>query len=514
MTDAMLAATDSAQRALALVGRLARILNGGLPPEDTLRSVAAAIHEDLAASAVLIWRREANATTFYALGVPPVDRAAVSLDDLPVAAPGAVRIPLAQSGIRLGMLEVVPAEGAAPLPMPLQVIADILAPYLDAMALSEDLAYEVASRSREIDEQRRFTGLIIDSLPVGLYVIDRDYRIQVWNRKREAGTQGMRRDEVVGRPVFEVLTRQPAGQLRADFDRIFRTGEVQQMEIETGGAAGTGERRYYRITKIPMRLDDGAITHIITIGEDVTESHRIQRQILQSEKLAAIGQLAAGVMHEINNPLATIGACVAAIEGRLGATAEAQVQEYLRVIEREVERCTKIVDGLLDFSRPKPSAHEKGPANLNGLVEETLFLLKHHQRFRRLTVVQELAPGLSPIHADKEQIIQVLMALMLNAVDAMEGGGSLTVRTLRNPARPDEVVAEVQDTGVGMARSELGKIFEPFYTTKPPGRGTGLGLSICYGIMQEHGGRIEVESEPGHGSVFRMYFPIRAAEGA
>jgi signal transduction histidine kinase len=275
------------------------------------------------------------------------------------------------------------------------------------------------------------------------------------------------------------------------------------MDIETGSGS---ERRYYRTTKIPMRLDSGAISHIITIGEDVTDSHRIQSQILQSEKLAAIGQLAAGVMHEINNPLATIGACVAAIEGRVGTSAGPQVEEYLKVIEREVERCTRIVDGLLDFSRPKPSVREKAPADVNALVEETLFLLKHHQRFRRLTVIRELTPDLPAVLADSEQIIQVLMALMLNAVDALEQGGSLTVRTRVNESRQDEVVAEVEDTGIGMAQAELSKIFEPFYTTKPPGRGTGLGLSICYGIMQEHGGRIEAESEPGRGSIFRVYF--------
>ncbi len=498
-------ATVSGTPMLALVAELAQSLNRGQAPEATLRHCAAILQRGLDVASVSIWRREANAVSFFAVSAPPGDKAAVGLDDLPPAGAGTRRVPLAQGGIRLGLLEVEarPGEAMAPASL-LQLIADILTPYLDAMALSEDLAFEVASRSREVDEQRRFTGLIIDSLPVGLYVIDRDYRIQVWNRKRETGTQGLRRDEVVGRPVFDVLTRQPAGQLRADFDRIFRTGELQQMDIETGAGE---HRRYYRTTKIPMRLDGGEITHIITIGEDVTDAHKIQQQILQSEKLAAIGQLAAGVMHEINNPLATIGACVAAIEGRVGASAGPQVEEYLRVIEREVERCTRIVDGLLDFSRPKSSVRQKSEASLNALIEETLFLLKHHQRFRRLTVIRELGDDLPKILADTEQIIQVLMALMLNAVDALEKGGSLTVRTRVNPNREDEVLAEVEDTGVGMARSELTKIFEPFYTTKAPGRGTGLGLSICYGIMQEHGGRIEADSEPGRGSVFRVYFP-------
>src|SRR6185503_18478595 len=136
---------------------------------------------------------------------------------------------------------------------------------------------------------------------------------------RETGTQGVKRDMVMGKEVFEVLTRHPPDQLKADFDHIFETGEVQQREVEVGAG---DERRHYRLSRIPMRLDGADITHVITIGEDVTDSRSAEQQILQSEKLAAIGQLAASVMHEINNPLATIGACVAALEGRLDEISE------------------------------------------------------------------------------------------------------------------------------------------------------------------------------------------------
>jgi two-component system NtrC family sensor kinase len=256
-----------------------------------------------------------------------------------------------------------------------------------------------------------------------------------------------------------------------------------------------------------MRLDGETISHVITIGEDVTERRQAEQRILQSEKLAAMGQLAAGVMHEINNPLATIGACVAAIQGKLedGQATGTALGEYLDIIDREVERCSTIVNGLLDFSRPK--GQRKVPLPVTSLVDETLFLLKHHQRFKRVAVERVLAPGLPPILGNKEQLIQALMALLLNAVDAMDQAGRLTVHAVMGH-RDDEVMVAIEDTGVGIPREHQAKIFEPFYTTKQPGRGTGLGLSICYGIVEDHRGRIEVDSTPGRGSTFRVYLPV------
>ena len=476
---------------LALVGRVARLLNSGLGTGPALAAVVDALRLGLDAEAVTLWVRQAGTAAMGAVSAPAGPVAASDGD--------ARRLTLEHEGTRVGLL-VLRGAGIARHDQVLAVVADVLAPFLASVELSEDLAGEVAAQSREIEEHRRFTSLVIDSLPVGLYVVDRSYRIQIWNRKRETGTQGLRRDDVVGRPVFDVLTRQPADELRQEFDRVFQTGEIQQSELEVSRG---GETRYFRLSKIPMRLDGDEISHVITVGEDVTDWRTIQAKILQSEKLAAIGQLAAGVMHEINNPLATISACVAAIEGRLPPGSGAD--EYLQIIEKEVDRCSRIVDGLLDFSRPKAAA--RTTVDLNALVEETLFLLKHHRQFKRLRVVRELAVEAPRIAGNGEQLIQVLMALMLNAVDAMEHGGVLTVRTRVGAGRPDEVVVEVQDTGVGIARDEQDKIFEPFYTTKPPGRGTGLGLSICYGIVQDHGGRIEVDSAPGRGSLFAVHLP-------
>ena len=488
------------------MGSLAKLLNDGLGADAVLAAVAETVRSGLPAETAAVWFRDTHTGCFRVVSAPPASgppALADSLESIPTGGSG-VRLPLQNNETCIGLLEVRPEPGAAGREV-LMVAADLLATYLAALALSADFAAEVAAQSREIEEQRRFTSLIIDSLPIGLYVVDRDYRIQVWNRQREIGAPGLRRDEVVGRPVFEVLTRQPADELRADFDRVFQTGEILQAELDV---SLKGEVRSFRLSKIPMRLEGDTISHVITIGEDVTESRRIQGQIMQSEKLAAIGQLAAGVMHEINNPLATISACVAAISGRLDPLSEGErsaIEEYLEIIDKEVDRCTRIVDGLLDFSRPK--AKQKGRVVLNALVDETLFLLKHHQRFKQLSVSRDLDPSLPTTTGNAEQLTQVLMALMLNAVDAMDDRGMLTVRTGRSFTRSDEVVLEIEDNGIGIPRADQSKIFEPFYTTKPPGRGTGLGLSICYGIVEDHRGRIEVDSQPGRGSIFRIFLP-------
>ncbi len=348
--------------------------------------------------------------------------------------------------------------------------------------------------------ERAINRLTVDSLPVGLYVVDRDYRIVVWNRKRETGTQGLRRADVLGRPVFEVLHRQPAEALRAEFDRVFSTGELLESEqdVHVGGDART-----YRTTRLPMRLDGEVVSHVMTVGEDVTETRAIQLAMHQTEKLAAVGQLAAGVMHEINNPLATIGACVAAISSRLGSTAEPVVREYLDIIESEVARCTNIVDGLLDFSRAGRSGGGTEPTDVNALLDRTLYLLKHHQRFRRLVLHRDMAESLPPVEGNAERLIQAVMAILLNAADATGGRGNVTITTRHEPPW---VVVELGDDGPGIPPDVLPKIFEPFYTTKGPRRGTGLGLAICYGIVSDHQGRLEVRSEPGH-TVFRIALP-------
>ncbi|MDQ2931887.1 MAG: ATP-binding protein [Gemmatimonadota bacterium] len=356
--------------------------------------------------------------------------------------------------------------------------------------------------------QNHFTQQILDSLPLGLHVVDREYRVRAWNRTRESGMQGVQRDDALGRSIFELLRRQPEEVLRREFDSVFRTGEILRFDIESSVG---GEARVYRVSKIPMRDEGGVVTHVITIGEDVTDAIRAQEEAAQARKLAAVGTLAAGAMHEINNPLATIGACAETLALQLGdpsmpAQLRASFAELCAIIDHEVHRSKRILNGLLDFSRPTGAT--RSLSELHDIIEQTLRLLKYHPTFRAMLVEVDIPDARIVVRADRDQLVQVLMALMLNATDAMNRAGTIRLRAFRSPVRGEEVVMEVIDAGSGISAAVRQRLFEPFFTTKPPGRGTGLGLSICYGIVADHGGRIEVDSIVGQGSTFRVILPL------
>ncbi len=384
-------------------------------------------------------------------------------------------------------------------------IAEILRLALQLRHLREQRAATHEAQLDELRSQRELMGHIVDALPVGLYVVDRDFRIVAWNRKRETGTQGVAREEAIGRSVFEVLYRQPREKLEAELTEVFESGEIQHYEVES---TASGALRHYRLSKVPMRLLGGdEVTHVITIGEDITERKRISDSIAHAEKLAALGQMAAGVMHEINNPLATIAASAEALRDVFADQSEEM--ELISMVETEVDRCKRIALDLLAFSRPPPS--EKGPVDVQEVVEETLRLLRHHDRFKKIQVQREYVYNLPLVSADAERLVQVFVVLALNALDAMEGDGELRVRT--EAIDDDRVAVSFIDTGCGIPPSELPKIFEPFYTSKPPGKGTGLGLWICYGIVNEHGGQIEVDSTIGVGTNFRVVLPMHPVTG-
>ena len=385
--------------------------------------------------------------------------------------------------------------------------AHICSLYQAARDTSFSLAKEVERRTAESEAQKRFIEAIIDSLPLSLYAVDRDYQVVAWNRNRELGELGIPRGSAIGQNVFKVLTRQPRDVLEQEFCRVFASGEIERIEQET--ITGKGEVRHWLISKIPMWADtSGEVTHVITVGEEVTDRVEANRAVARAEKLAAVGRLAAGVVHEINNPLATISACAESLESRLNEGAfdsspmVEDLREYLGLIRSEAFRCKTITNGLLDFSRTRASDHSS--VNLGDVIASAIRLLSHQKRTSAVEFKMEICDDLLPVLGDSGQLQQAIIALATNALDAMTISGVLTIVATNNANR---VIVEVIDNGIGIEPENLPKIFEPFFTTKEIGKGTGLGLAVCYGILTEHGGTLDVQSTLGVGTTFTITLP-------
>jgi two-component system, NtrC family, sensor kinase len=380
--------------------------------------------------------------------------------------------------------------------------------YLGARESAATLAQEVDRRTAESEMQQRFTDAIIDSLPVSLYAIDREYRIVAWNRNRELGELGLPRGEALGQNIFEVLTKQSRELLQREFGKVFATGEIHRVEQDS--VTESGEINHWLISKIPMRASEtGEVSHVITVGENITSRVKAHQAVARAEKLAAVGRLAAGVVHEINNPLATIAACAESLEKRIqegafsGSPDTEDLREYLGLIRDEAFRCKTITNGLLDFSRLR--AGIRVPVDMTEIIKATARLVSHQHRGDDIQIVIEAAAGLPHVAGDVGQLQQAVVALATNAIDAMPDGGTLTLRAIRASAR---VLVQVEDTGIGIAPENMTKIFDPFFTTKDVGRGTGLGLAVCYGILSDHGGRLDVRSALGAGSTFTITLPV------
>ncbi|MEW5944972.1 MAG: ATP-binding protein, partial [bacterium] len=238
------------------------------------------------------------------------------------------------------------------------------------------------------------------------------------------------------------------------------------------------------------------------LREAAVELRRNQEQIIRSGKLSAIGELAAGVAHEIGNPVSAISGYAQLL--RKKTAGDPRAGEYLAEIEKEADFIARIIQDLLDFSRPAPPGVES--VDVHDAVETALRTASALPAFDRVEVVKEY-DSVPAVTGRPEELAQVFLNLVLNAAQAMPGGGRLVVRTGRSAAGGVEITFE--DEGGGIAPEIRERIFEPFFTTKPPGEGTGLGLSISYRIVEKYGGRIEVESEPGRGSVFRVALPVR-----
>ena len=386
----------------------------------------------------------------------------------------------------------------------LVALADQAAIALEHARLYTELEGMVADRTRELDTEKRFVEVVLETLPLGVFVVDTDLNVV---RVNSAGGRALAGDAGVRGPLSRLIPSEKVDVVHRLLRDAFRTRRVGSIEEEMLVA---GDAKIFRLTAAPVEAASDRGAHAVLLVEDVTLAKRLERQMLLTERLTTAGRLAAGVAHELNNPLATIAGCAESLQSRLGegessaALSEpAEFKHYLHLIEEEAYRCKEITGSLLQFVRDPGS--QRGLTDLNGVLLKAAELLSHQSRFARSRVMTELDADLPTIAVNEGQLRQVCLGLASNALEAMEGRGTLIIRSRRTRG---EVEIELEDEGPGIPAENLARIFDPFFTTKPPGQGTGLGLAIAQGIVNDHGGRIEVISVVGKGSVFRVVLPL------
>lgn len=273
-----------------------------------------------------------------------------------------------------------------------------------------------------------------------------------------------------------------------------------------------GKNMQFDMVASPLKNKEVQENHILIFKRDVTMEKEYQAKFYQAEKMATIGVLAAGVAHEINNPMAAVAGFAEGIQRRLTRLEDSipddladDLYDYTNTILKECLRCQDIVKTLLSFSRPVAS--EFIHVNLNQVAEDTLRLLDHQfRRYQSITLNMNLTSPIEHIYGNEAQLKQVILNLLTNAVDAVEEDGKITIETF---VENNHVGLRVCDTGCGIDPNNKDMLFEPFYTTKQVGKGIGIGLSTCYNIVREHSGEIIVDSEIGQGSCFTVLFPIQ-----
>ena len=368
---------------------------------------------------------------------------------------------------------------------------------------------QLQTKALELDRMRTFNENILESLDDGLLVLDLNDRVVRWNTALEQ-LYGVSRAEAVGAPLDELFDGPFVEVIRAARRDTPDGATLSRLPLPARSGR-LGETLIVNAAVVPLRAPGdarGAPAGTIVIIEDVTTRVRLEEQLQISEKMASIGLLAAGVAHEVNTPLTGISSFTQMLlEGADPADPRTRLLEK---IERQTFRAAKIVNGLLTLSRPASGGSgDRTPLDLNMVIADVVGLLEHQFEMHRIKVRRELSEAPVLVSGVEHKLQQVFLNLFLNAKDAMPKGGWLSIVTR---ADGDRIIAEVADTGSGIPSEYLGRIYDPFFTTKAIGQGTGLGLSIIYGIVREHGGSIDCESAPGQGTRFVLSLPAVRAE--
>jgi two-component system, NtrC family, sensor kinase len=376
-------------------------------------------------------------------------------------------------------------------------LLETVAGYIGIAVQNARLYASLEQKASEYERLKDFNENIVESINVGVLAVDLDDRIESWNSLMEV-MYAMSRSQVIGQKLSTIFP----GEFMESFMRVREDAGVHNF-YKFRLATPSGEARVTNIAIAPLRTRNFSTIGRLIIVDDITERVELESQLSQAEKMSSIGVLAAGVAHEVNTPLAVISSYAQMLMKH--ANGDEKLTSLMDRIIRQTFRASEIVNSLLNFSRT--SGTEFSDVNVNKIITETLTLLEHQFRISQVTVETDLNLNLPSIHGNAGKLQQVFLNLFLNAKDAMSGrAGTLSVSTSNGAA----ICVSISDTGSGIAPEHIQRIYDPFFTTKnsPQQRGTGLGLSVTYGIIQEHAGKIRVESRPGEGTTFYLEFPL------
>jgi len=378
-------------------------------------------------------------------------------------------------------------------------LLETLAGYIGIAIQNARLYASLEQKVSEYERLKDFNENIVESINVGVLALDLADRIESWNSQMEV-MYALPRWQAVGRPLSEVF---PAAFVE-EFYRMRQNPGIHNLykfRLDTP----TGEARTVNLAIAPLVTRKFSLIGRLIIVDDITERVALESQLAQADKLSSIGLLAAGVAHEVNTPLAVISSYAQMLTKQVQG--DPKKAPLLDKITQQTFRASEIVNNLLNFSRT--SSTEFSEINVNKVIRDTLAMVEHQMKTAKVQIERQMEEGLPPIQGNAGRLQQVFLNLFLNAKDAMPGGGTLRIVT----ANGEGVRVAISDTGAGIAEEHIDRIYDPFFTTKTaPGegqnRGTGLGLSVSYGIIQEHAGKIRVESAVGQGTTFYLDFPL------
>ena len=354
---------------------------------------------------------------------------------------------------------------------------------------------ELETKQADLKDLEAFTDLVFQSVGTGLIAVDRDHRVTALNRAAEQIT-GINAEVAVGRPWSVFGHEVSLTTIEAEIESAERRSAWREVTLRRAG-----DEVPVRMTFSALRAGDGRRIGVIAACEDLSAIRAMEARMRAADRLASLGRMAANIAHEIRNPLASLSGAVEVLAA--GALAGETRERLAQIVLKEAERLNGIIRDFLEYARPVPIS--RAPVNVAEILDEVLLLLEHRAAPGTLKIVREFAPSLV-WSVDRQQFRQAVWNLALNALQAMPDGGELRVSIARVS---EQLLLRIADTGEGIPVSDLGHIFEPFFSTKPGG--SGLGLALVHRVVQDHGGEIDVQSRPGVGTAFTLTLPAADA---